>query len=157
MDGTQPPLTAPQADLGLLAHRVSRGTRHRLAARLGPLGITPQQAAVILRIAVTDPPCTIGGIADALAIDRPTMTGIIARLDRDGWIRLDAHCTDRRAKAVGLTDRAHAVLPDLRAASAAVSDAALQCLGPDEAAVLTSLLARVADHLEDGVPHTWAR
>jgi DNA-binding MarR family transcriptional regulator len=123
---------------------------------LGPLGFTSSQAAVLLVLGRSDGPLTMGSVAGRLGIDRPTLTGIIRRLDRDGWVTVSAHPMDGRARLLQLTDQATAGLPALGAASARVSVTALRRLNEHERAQLIDLLERIAsvfkaaDELETG-------
>lgn len=121
--------------------------RQRMGREVASLGLTAQQAAVVL--VLSDGPMPISHVAERLGIDRPTMTGLAARLERDGWIARSANPADRRSALLGLAARATGALPSLRSAAAAVNDNALRELSADERTQLFDLLNRLIATLED--------
>ena len=135
-------------DVGFLTHRAARLLRQRMNSAVAELGLTAPQAAVLLALPGSDDP-TPSVLADALGIDRPTMTGLIGRLERDGWVRLLPHPTDGRARIITPTEKTLHAIPDIAEASRAVSAGALEGLSEPERELLLGLLARVGDTLED--------
>lgn len=144
---TTPP---PGEDIGFLTHRATRLLRQRMNVAVAQLGLTAQQAAVLLALSGLDD-ATPSTLADALGIDRPTMTGVVRRLERDGWVRQSPHPTDGRARIVTPTDRTLHALPDIAGASAAVSADALKGFSEPERRLLLGLLTRMGDALEDRI------
>lgn len=142
---TTPP---PDEDIGFLTHRAARLLRQRMNAAVAALGLTAQQAAVLLALSGLDDP-TPSTLADALGIDRPTMTGLVRRLERDGWVQQSPHPTDGRARIVTPTGRTLHAIPDIAGASVAVSADALEGFSEAERDLLLQLLARMGDALED--------
>jgi DNA-binding MarR family transcriptional regulator len=140
------PSALAQRDVGYQTNRLARLLRQRLARELEPTGLTPAQAAVLLAVAELDTP-SVGAVADRLGIDRPTMSGIVDRLVRDGWARLSPNPDDGRSRLLGLSRRAQRALPTLRRASAAASR--LPGMTAVEAVRLAQLLERAATALED--------
>lgn len=117
-------------------------------AAVAQLGLTAQQAAVLLALSgLADP--TPSTLADTLGMDRPTMTGLIRRLERDGWVRQSPHPTDGRARIVTPSDRTLHAMPDIAGASDAVSTDALLEFSESERELLLELLTRMGDALED--------
>jgi MarR family transcriptional regulator for hemolysin len=137
-----------RGDLGYQVNHLARLLRQRLTHELGPLGFTSSQAAVLLVLGSSDGPLTMGSVAERLGIDRPTLTGIVRRLDRDGWVTVSAHPKDGRARLLQLTDQATASLPALGAASARVSVTALRRFNEHERAQVIDLLERITNMLE---------
>jgi DNA-binding MarR family transcriptional regulator len=123
-----------------------------LARELAEHGFTAPQAAVLLALAGSDGPATMSSVAERLGMDRPTLTGITGRLERNGWLTVRAHPSDGRSRLLQLTPQAESALPALRRASARVSGDALQDLNGQERARLLDLLERVACALETDDP-----
>ncbi len=136
----------PKDDLGYLTNRVARLLRQRLGERVSDLGLTPVQAAVLLSLGAGGP-FTVSQVADRLGIDRPTMTGLVERLLRDGRVQTRPNPADGRSKLLLLTDSSRAELPRLREASSAVQGDLAATLGVPGAAELAQLLRAAADAL----------
>lgn len=133
-------------DLGHLLHRAARQLRGRLGASLGRLGLTAQQAGVLMAFAMRDAEVlTPLSIADAIDADAATTTGLLARLVRDGWLEQCANPSDGRSKLFSPTDAAAAAMPAIFDAAEGVSTSALSALSDEEATMLVSLLARLVD------------
>lgn len=135
-------MTSP--DIGHLLNKAARQLRLGFAARLTETGLRPQQAAALMAIAhSTEGQLTPGQLADAIDMDAPTMSGLLDRLSRDGWVTSTSNPEDRRSRLVGLTSKATEAIPAVLRAARAVSDDAVAGLTPDEADLLVSLLSRV--------------
>jgi DNA-binding MarR family transcriptional regulator len=135
-------------DLGFLTHRAARLLRQRMNSSVAEFGLTAPQTAVLLALPRSEDP-TPSVLAEALGIDRPTMTGLIGRLGRDGWVRLLPHPTDGRARIITPTEKTLLALPEIAEASRAVGATALEGLTESERELLLGLLARVGDTLDD--------
>lgn len=122
-------------------------------AAAAELGLTAPQAAVLLALAGTDAP-TPSVLADTLGIDRPTMTGLLGRLERDGWVALNPHPSDGRARIVSATQKTLHAIPDIAGTSREVSDSALAGLTATERELLLALLTRVGETLHDDTERT---
>lgn len=93
--------------------RISRLLRHGFDEQLEPYGLTAVQFALLNRLSQVD------GLVQAelgrrMAIEPATLTGIVQRLERDGWVRRGCDPENRRLQRVWLTDKARDVMPALR-------------------------------------------
>lgn len=140
------PLNAA-ADLGYQTNRLARLLRAAVAKEVAPLGLTARQTAVILQLAEAGA-ISMGDLAERIGVDKPTLTGIVERLSRDGWLRTEVNEADRRKRLVTLTLPAAARVRELGAASSRASRAAVSALTPAEARQLLDLLGRAADALQ---------
>src|SRR5947209_1579574 len=95
-----------------LITRISRRTRYRLDARLEPFGITGVQCGVLLRLGRHDGQSQ-GELQHAMGIEGATMTNIVQRLEREGWIARTCDPDDRRRQRVWLSEKARECLPRL--------------------------------------------
>lgn len=86
-------------------------------------------------------------IAERLLVTRGNITGLLARLEAGGWVRLAAHPTDGRARVCELTTRAKHVVVEARAAASRFIE--LQCapFTAGELAVTREIMDRMRAHL----------
>ena len=134
----------PPDDIGYLLNRATRQFRLQLAEALSNLALRPQQAAALLAIAHSrDGRLTPQAIAEAIATDAATTSGLIERMSRDGWLASQPNPEDGRSRLMVLTEKATAALPNVRTAAESVSARATSGLSPEEIAVLANLLARI--------------
>lgn len=135
------------SDIGYLLNSAARQLRLRFASRLGEVGLRPQQAAALMAIGrSSDARMTPRQLAEAIDMDAPTTSGLLDRLERDGWISTAPNPRDRRSYFVALTDKAAGVLPQVLGSARTVSDEAMSRFTVDEARELERLLRRLCDH-----------
>jgi len=112
-----PPLTdGDYAALAEFRHALRRFQAFS-EARAVEQGLTPQQhqALLAIRAAASGPP-TIGDIARHLLLKPHSATGLINRLEDQGWIERIAAAKDRRRAQLRLTVKATGALAALSAA-----------------------------------------
>jgi MarR family transcriptional regulator, organic hydroperoxide resistance regulator len=91
---------APAVVLGL--HRATHATLHGLAGRLAGLDLTASEINVLANLA-TGHPLTVGALAAATATRPTTLTSVLDRLDRRGYVAREVDPADRRSFLVSLT------------------------------------------------------
>lgn len=133
---------APAAVLG----RVSRRMRYRLDARLEPFGLTGVQWGLLAHLANEDGRSQTA-LQRQLAIEGATLTHIVQRLEREGWITRTCDPADRRRQRVWLTDKSRERLPAIAAEVAAHRAAVQRGLSEAELETLRSLLGRIEENL----------
>lgn len=79
---------------------------------LEPFGLTPARAFVLETL------CAHGSmrfkdLAETVALEGATLSGILDRLERDGWVRREADPDDRRSLFVCLTPKGEESLPGI--------------------------------------------
>ena len=82
-----------------------------------------------------------------MAIEPATLTGIVQRLEREGWVRRSDDAGNRRLQHVWLTEKARAALPTLLRIQNRYRRHALAGLDPAELAQLENLLNRIEGNL----------
>lgn len=87
--------------LGAISRKITRYYKDRLS----PLGLTHGQFFMLVALFEEDGALP-SRLADKAALDRPTTTGLLDRLERDGWIERRLDASDRRTLRVHLTPRA---------------------------------------------------
>jgi DNA-binding MarR family transcriptional regulator len=85
-------------------------------------------------------PTRITELANIEAVTQPTMTTLVTRLERDGLVTRSPDPADARAVLARITEEGLARLAGMRAARAAVLDAALAELEPAEREALEDAL-----------------
>lgn len=135
------------SDIGFLLNRATRQFRLRFASSLGAVGLRPQQAAALMALGrSSDGRLTPRQLADAIDMDAPTTSGLLDRLERDGWVATLPNPDDGRSRFLSLTKKAEEALPSVLQSAAAVSDEATSCLTADEAQELERLLQKLCEH-----------
>jgi DNA-binding MarR family transcriptional regulator len=108
-----------------------------------PEGLTPTQFSALIRLADVGPVSQnlLGRLA---AIDAATTKGVIERLSQKGMVATEPDPADRRRSVVRLTEAGARLIPELRAAGAAITEATLAPLTPAERRRLLALLDKLA-------------
>ena len=131
-------------------HLLSRSAR--LLARWGeerfkPLGLAIAQMPVLAALK-DGHSLTQKELAYLARIEQPTMTHLLARMERDGLVKRTQNPHDKRSSLVSLTPQALEKLPDANTVLMEGNAAALRGFTAEEVVVLGSLLRRVVDNLD---------
>ena len=126
--------------------RLARLLRRELDGQLSAHGLTGVQLGLLTRLARTD------GLVQAelgrrMAIEAATLTGIVQRLEREGWVRRNCDAGNRRLQHVWLTDKARLALPALLRLQGRYRRRALAGLDASDLALLERLLHRIEGNL----------
>jgi MarR family transcriptional regulator, organic hydroperoxide resistance regulator len=87
--------------LGAVGRKITRYYKDKIAS----LGLTHGQFFMLVALFEEDGMLP-SQLADKTALDRPTTTGLLDRLERDGWIERRLDPSDRRTLRVHLTSKA---------------------------------------------------
>jgi len=90
--------------LGFLMTRAARGMKRVLDSKLAKHNLTSTQYIVLARLWEGDG-ISITELCDRLALDNPTLTGIVDRMERDGSLERRRDGDDRRVVNVYLTEK----------------------------------------------------
>lgn len=115
--------------------------------RLNPLGVAAGQIPVFIALA-TDGPASQKSLAQAAAIEQPTMAATLSRMERDGLIARKSDPADGRSTLVSLTPRTAKRAAAIIRAIAAINDDALRTLPDEDRDVLLAGLRIVIAQLE---------
>lgn len=116
-----------------------------LERTLTSLGISAPQMMTLAFLAGSDGPVTPTRLADELALETQSVTGIIDRLETRGWARRVRDLRDRRMIRLELTPAGQAMLATTVAPTEAALNTVVGQLGVGEAATLTTLLQRLRE------------
>ncbi len=102
---------------------LSRAFKRRIDERVGQMGLTAVQCDVLgnlHRLCFTHAEVLQKDLEKMSRVTHPTMTDIIARLEKNGFVRCEPSKTDRRAKAIYPTAKCEEVHAAIQAAEAEV-------------------------------------
>lgn len=100
---------ADHADIAGHLHSAAIGLLRTLRKRDSSMGLSPARASV-LSILVFAGPRTLTQLAEAEQVAAPTMTKLVAGLERDGLVRRKADPSDGRAWLIHAAPKARALL-----------------------------------------------
>jgi DNA-binding MarR family transcriptional regulator len=119
---------------------------------IAPSGVTLPQALALSSIRHGEGPMTPSRLAHYLTQETQSVTGLIDRMEKQGWVRRVRDLADRRAIRLELTQEGERKLEETSVPGLAVTEELFAQLKPDEINHLTALLGRVylgaMDHLK---------
>jgi DNA-binding MarR family transcriptional regulator len=130
---------------GSLLNLLTRELRTLVETQLAPLGLTSQQAALLLMAgrSASSP----AQVAAEIGTDTAGMTRLLDRLERKGLVRRTRHPDDRRSVVIEVTEQGRALVPKLPPIFGRVSQQLFQGFSADELEQLIALLRRVRTNL----------
>ena len=132
--------------LGYLINKASKTARWELSNKLENVGLTASQYAVIKDVEICEAMhmnATPAEIAKRLNSDRPTVSGILERLVKLGWVYRVMRPEDKRSHFIKLTEKAMDNLHILEDLSDRTMDEALRGFSEEELNNLTEYLSRI--------------
>ena len=103
-----------EQSFGFILSDISRLARKEFDRRVRDLGVTRAQWLVLLHLA-RRPGCTQSELADAMQMEKITVSRHVDRLERAGWIDRRDHVEDGRAYHLHLSRRAEPIIAQLTA------------------------------------------
>jgi DNA-binding MarR family transcriptional regulator len=140
------PGEAPTESINYLLVQVSRLHRVRADMRLEPLGLFPGQPPVIIALH-NNPGLTQGELAAQLRVTPATMTRLLQRLERAGFVARQSDRADQRISRFALTDAGEAIRTTMMATLRALEAETFAGLTPAEHTALRHLLERLRANL----------
>jgi DNA-binding MarR family transcriptional regulator len=131
----------------LIALARRRSLRDPVAASCEALGLTAPQIHALLWLG-HDGPLTMGELARRISVTEKTVTGIVDRLERDGFLHRERDRDDRRVVRARATGRGAAVSRDIEGGVTEKLAALLALLAPGDRRALVGILERLAERLE---------
>jgi DNA-binding MarR family transcriptional regulator len=125
--------------------------QHRQMTRqLAAFDLTVPQFYTLITLMNLGGSATMGTLSQALNQVSATMTGIIDRLVREGWVARSRSDEDRRSVLVTLTPQGYRMVENAWAQSLQALDTALARLSSTELEAATRLLDTLIAHLSNG-------
>lgn len=120
--------------------------RRAMEAELEAERITVRQWEVLMHLSLAGE-LTQAELAERMSVDAPTLTGILTRMERDGWLERRGCPDDRRCKRIRATERAEAVWHRMAACGHRTRQRAIAGFSDDELQTLRSLCDRIRGNL----------
>lgn len=127
----------------MTAHALQRALNEELARH----GITFCQWQVLAWLAL-ERELTQAELAERMRIEPPTVVGILARMERDGWITRNECPSDRRKKLVRPTARVEPVWSKMVACARKVRARAVRGIDDEQVEQLKRLLSAMQENLK---------
>lgn len=119
---------------------------HELKAR-GIKGIVPAHGAVLNFLFRQSEPVPIKSVVRHIGRVKSTTTGIVATLERHGYLYRQGCCEDARSVRIGLTGKGRALMQDFEQISARLLERVYGDMPADDRRRLLELLARIEANL----------
>lgn len=135
-----------EASIGYWITMTSHFYEQRLNEELAPYGITFRQFQVLAWLFYTGD-LSQAELSQRLMIEPPTLSGILDRMQREGWIQRRPSDTDRRRKVVRLQPSARAVWEKVVVCLTGMRDRATENMSGRDVETLKRLLSKVQENL----------
>ncbi len=132
--------------LGYWVCATSHALRRALDGELARERITMRQWEVLAVIAL-EGELAQGDLAERLGIEAPTLAGIVARMERDGWLERTCCSKDRRRKRIRATAQAEAVWNRMVECCERVRARAVEGISAEELAFFRDICMRIRTNL----------
>lgn len=97
---------------------------------------------------------TQADLAERMCVEAPTLTGILCRMERDGWLERRNCNDDRRCKRIRPTEQAEAIWHRIAACGRRVRQQASEGLSQDDLQTLKAICERIRHNLgSNGIPN----
>lgn len=141
-------------DIGYILHKAAMSAKCNFSNKLNESGITPGQFMVLKEIYYYQKDTADLGLAPAciaarLDCDRPTISGVIDRLEAQGWAERLLNPDDKRSFLVRVTDKAMDKLNELEEISTKNQITILKGFTEEEISIFKNYLLRVADNFKE--------
>jgi len=126
----------------------ARALDRTMAAELRPHGITYRQCQVLASLALHGP-ISQADLARDLGIEPPTLTSMLSRMERDGWVERRPCSTDARKKLVHPLQQAQDVWNQIVQTARPLRARAVAGFDENELKTLRNLLERIRENVAD--------
>ncbi|MCE5301420.1 MAG: MarR family transcriptional regulator [Spirochaetia bacterium] len=134
-----------------LLQTAAKALKCEIRVRVSGAGITQAQWSVLneLKCAGRHGTNTAAEIAQALHMDKPTISGVIKRLEKSGWINSVRDPKDARSKRLELTSKAVKTMKNSACCGKDTAQKAFKGFSVAESERLKIYLNRIINNMED--------
>lgn len=125
--------------------------RRALECELAQQGVTFRQWEVMAWLD-SDGAQPQNELAEKMNLEAQTLAGILARMERDGWLTRQSCTEDRRRKLITASDKTKKVWAEMKASCDKIKQQAMQGLAESELALLESICDRIRSNLAADCP-----
>ena len=133
--------------VGYWLSTTTHAIRRALEAELARERVTWRQWEVFNWLSL-DGELTQAELAERMCVEAQTLTGILCRMEREGWLRRRPCPDDRRCKRISPTPRAEEVWRRIADCGHRVRKSAIQGLTEEELTTIKSLCGRIRNNLD---------
>jgi len=123
--------------------------RHMYPYVFQPIHVPPSQVLALVSIQERGG-CTLTELKKEMHVSAPTITGIIDRLERDGYVKRTTDQDDRRVKNVVLTRKGEGIVQQFRNNIKKRWQYILSKMPVEMAEVLVTIMTKITKGLTDG-------
>jgi len=124
--------------------RVMRRVYEHYESRLSPYNLTAPQYMVLMALWINNG-ITIGELGQRVALDGSTVTGILDRMEKNGYVERRPNAEDRRSALVYLTEKAQKVSPQIMKFADELDASIREGHSPEDMAVFEHVLRELAE------------
>jgi MarR family transcriptional regulator for hemolysin len=128
--------------VGYWVMSANHAMRRALEAELAEERITIRQWEVLTWLSL-EGHLTQADLAERMRVEAPTLTGILCRMERDGWLARRSCDDDRRCKRIRVTQEGEAVWQRIAACGRRVRQKATEGFTPEELDAFKSYCDRI--------------
>ncbi|MBW8729290.1 MAG: MarR family transcriptional regulator [Inquilinus limosus] len=139
-------------DFGFRLYLVGRLWRREVDETLGRYGLSAATWQPLLHISRLGEGIRQRDLAESLGIEGPSLVRLLDTLETQGLIERREDESDRRAKAVHLTEDGRTLVEGIRGIAAEVRERLLAGVSDEDMMLCLGLLGRIEDNLAAGRP-----
>ncbi len=136
-----------KANFGRVLSQVARQWRRAVDLRLQPYGLTEATWLPLLRVSRAPEPMRQKDLAASLGLDNSSVVRVLDSLQTAGLIERREGDSDRRAKAIFLTEAGHATVAQVEAVARQVREEVFAGMNHAHVAIAFQVLTHIGDAL----------
>jgi len=136
-------------NLSYLIIKSSRHLKNKLDKALMEFDITAAQFSVIIQIYSSEFPITAAEISQRLGSDRPTISGIINRLEKKGIVVKVANTKDKRSSYLEICKECNKLVEKMKTISDELTIEIFSIYSNEEAKQLTEMICKLNEGNEE--------
>ncbi|MBU3161596.1 MarR family transcriptional regulator [Clostridium frigoris] len=136
-------------NLSYLIIKASRHLKNKLDKALKEFGITAAQFSVIIQIYSSDQPITAAEIAKKLGSDRPTISGIINKLEKKGIVLKIDNPEDKRSSYLEIHKESNKLVEKIKIISDELTINIFSIYSEEETKQFTRMIFKLIEGTEE--------
>lgn len=136
-------------NLSYLIIMASKQLKNRLDKALKKFDITAAQFSVINQIDLSEKPITSAEIAERLGSDRPTISGIINRLEKKGIVIKFDNPEDKRSSYLQIDKKSNKLVNSIKTISDELTADLFSIYSKEEANQLVGMISKLIERTEE--------
>lgn len=133
-------------NLSYMINMASRQLKNKLDKALNEYDITAAQFSVIIQIHLSENPITSAGIAQRLGADRPTISGIINRLEKKNIVLKVSNPEDKRSSYLEICKESKELVNRIMCISDELTKDTFSIYSKEESIKLKEMILRLIEH-----------